>query len=71
MDPITRRTLTQLDKLEQDLRACQRRLARIGQARVPVYFGVPFKADEAFAQLYNALHDMRHVLTNHPEKIEG
>lgn len=71
MDKITQQTLHRLDLLEKDLRNCQARLKKIGRARVPVYFSVPSKATYGFETLYTALDDMRHILQNHPEKIEG
>ena len=71
MDKITAQTLHKLDKLEKDLQKCQARLAKIGCARVPVYFGVPFKARDGFTLLYSALHDMKSILQNRPQDIEG
>ena len=71
MDKITQQTLRQLDQVEKELRNCQARLKKIGRARVPVYFSVPSKANYGFETLYTALDDMRHILQNHPEKIEG
>ncbi len=71
MDKITQQTLRQLDQVEKDLRNCQARLKKIGRARVSVYFSVPSKATCGFQTIYYALDDMRHILQNHPEKIEG
>lgn len=71
MDKTTRRALRQLDKLEKDLRACQTRLEEIGRARVPVYFGVSSNATDGFSLVYMGLEDMKNILRNHPEKIEG
>lgn len=71
MDKITAQTLRELEKLEKDLQKCQARLQQIGRARVPVYFGVSTKAQNRFTILYSALHDIQHILQNHPEKIEG
>ena len=71
MDKITAQTLCELEELEKDLQKCQARLQKIGQAHVPVYFGVPFKARNGFTLLYSALHDMKSILQNRPEKIEG
>ncbi len=71
MDKITAQTLRKLDKLEKDLQKCQARLQQIGRARVTVYFGVPFKARDGFKTVYNALHDMKSILQNRPQDIEG
>ncbi len=71
MDKITQQTLCQLDQLEKDLRHCQARLEKIGRARVSVYLSTPSKAKYGFEMVYNALDDMRNILQNHPEKIEG
>jgi len=71
MDKITAQTLRELDKLEKDLRKCQARLEQIGRARVPVYFGVPFKARDGFRVLFSTLSDMKSILQNRPQDIEG
>ena len=62
MDKIVKQTLQQLDRLEKDLQACERRLNRIGRARTPVYFGVPAQARIHFNGLYHALSHMRWML---------
>ncbi len=70
MDKITQQTLHQLDRLTNDLHACQRRLERLGQARVPVYFYVPPRVAAGFSVLYAALQDMKDQLQDtslHPE----
>ena len=71
MDKATAQALQKLDPLEADLRRCQSFLTHIAKAQVPVYFGVPTKAKDGFQALYSALHEMKSLLQNHPQGIEG
>ena len=71
MDEITKHTLEQINLLEMRLRVCERQFARIGRAKVPVYFGMPDRAREGFVCLYQALQEMRFVLTGQGFPPEG
>ena len=71
MDKITKRTLQQLAQLEKELKQCERRLTRLGHARVPVYFSVPRTAQDGFTQIYHALYVMKDILQQKPPRLEG
>ncbi len=71
MDKNTKHTLAQLDLLEIKLRACEKQLQKIGRAKVPVYFGMPDHAREGFVCLYQALQEMRFLLTGQGLPPEG
>lgn len=66
MDKITQQTIQQLDRLTADLHACQRRLERLGRAKVPVYFYVSPRAEAGFSVLYASLQEMKEQLQDLP-----
>ena len=71
MDEITKQTLQELTRLEADLKRCEQRLLKLGNARVPVYFSVPVHAQQAFRTLYAALGNMKDILQGKPSLEEG
>lgn len=71
MDKITQETLLKIHQLKKDLQKCERRLHKIGKARVPFYFDVPFAAFDAFFKLHACLDDMERQLSGKSSLREG
>lgn len=62
MEKNIEQVIHQLEKLEQELQLCQRRLWRIGRARIPIYFGVSNRAEEGFRSIFYGLDEMKQIL---------